>query len=141
MEHLDLGIGAGLAALAFWGFVAAVAVAGIWDGIRKRDAQHETVRRLIESGQTIDEAMMEKLSLMGDGGSKRPDKDFYITALWLLPVAPGLAVLAFFVGINAPEALAPILGAAGLVACLGIGFLVAAKITKRWYTADSQVAD
>jgi len=51
----DLGIGAGLAALGFWGFVAVAVVAGIWDNIRKRDAQHETVRRLIESGQSADD--------------------------------------------------------------------------------------
>jgi hypothetical protein len=33
MDHI--GLGAGLAALAFWGFIAAVSVAGIWDGVRK----------------------------------------------------------------------------------------------------------
>ena len=36
--------GAGLAALAFWGFIATVVVAGTWNDILMREAQHETVR-------------------------------------------------------------------------------------------------
>ena len=57
MENVGVGvgIGAGLAALAFWGFIAAVVVAYYWDSIRKRDAQHETVRRALESGQQLDQ--------------------------------------------------------------------------------------
>ena len=38
-------IGVGLGALGFWGFIAAVVVASYWDGIRKRESQHETIRR------------------------------------------------------------------------------------------------
>ena len=54
----SFSLGAGLAALAFWGFLASIIVAGIWYDIRKREAQHETVRRLFESGQPIDEALI-----------------------------------------------------------------------------------
>ena len=43
------GIGLGLASLAFWGFVAAVSVAGIWSEIRNKDAQHETMRRIVDA--------------------------------------------------------------------------------------------
>ena len=132
----DLGLGVGLAALAFWGFVAACVVAGVWNGIRKRDAQHETVRRLIESGQPIDQELMDKLLLLSDGGSKRHDRDFYVTGLWLLPVAVGMALFARFLGSIEPEAVAPLLGASALIACIGIGALVAGKITARWYAMD-----
>lgn len=127
------GIGAGLAALAFWGFVAAVVVAGIWYDIRKREAQHETVRRLIESGQPIDQELMEKLSLVADGGDKRHDQDFRLTGLWLLPIAVGLAVFGLILGTQYSEALAPLLGVSAMLACMGIGFLIAAKIAGRWY--------
>ena len=137
----DIGLGVGLAALAFWGFVATCVFAGVWHEIRKRDTQHETVRRLIESGQPIDQELLEKLSLASDGGSSHPDRDFYITALWLLPVAPGLAIMAFFLGSITPDALAPILGAAALVACLGIGYLVASKVVRRRYAVDSDSAE
>lgn len=137
----DLGLGVGLAALAFWGFVASCVVAGVWSAIRKRDAQHETVRRLIESGQPIDQELMDKLLLLSDGGSKRHDRDFYVTGLWLLPVAVGMALFALFLGSTEPDALAPLLGASALIACIGIGALVAGKITGRWYAVDSDSAE
>jgi hypothetical protein len=129
----ELGLGVGLAALAFWGFVAAVSVAGIWNGIRKRDAQHETIRRLVESGQPLDQDLMEKLSLTSDTDNSRPDQDFYITALWLLPVSAGLFIFALILGAAEPDAKAPLLGVSALTACLGIGWLIAAKIAGRWY--------
>ncbi len=107
----NLGVGAGLAALAFWGFVAAIVVAGIWDNIRKREAQHETVRRIIESGQQLDQDVIDKLLLLSDsGGNKRHDQDLKLTGLWLLPISVGLAVFALILGSARPEALAPILG-------------------------------
>jgi hypothetical protein len=141
MENFELGLGVGLAALAFWGFVATCVVAGVWNGIRKRDAQHETVRRLIESGQPLDQELMEKLSLVGDGGTKRHDRDFYVTGLWLLPSAVGLAVFALVLGELEPDAVPPILGASALVACIGIGALVAGRIAARWYAADGASAE
>ena len=137
----DLGLGVGLAALAFWGFVASCVFAGVWNGIRKRDAQHETIRRLIESGQPIDQALLEKLSLASEGQSKRPDRDFYITGLWLLPIAPGLAFLAMFMGSLEPAAKPPIMGAAALVGCLALGALAAGKFTSRWYAMDRDSAE
>ncbi|MCZ6889644.1 MAG: DUF6249 domain-containing protein [Gammaproteobacteria bacterium] len=138
MEHI--GLGAGLAALAFWGFVAVAVLAGVWNGIRKRDAQHETVRRLIESGQTIDQELLEKLALVSGDENRRPDREFHITGLWVLPVAVGMAIFALILGQAEPDALFPLLGVSALLACLGIGWLVAAKIVARWYAAngDSQ---
>ena len=63
------GLGAGLSALAFWGFIAAVVVAGIWYSVRERQAQYETLRRIIESGQPADEALVDKIL----GGGRRPE--------------------------------------------------------------------
>ena len=54
-------LGAGLAALAFWGFLAVVVVGGIWYDIRKKESQQETIRRLFESGQPVDEKLMDRL--------------------------------------------------------------------------------
>ena len=133
----NLGLGAGLAAMAFWGFVAVAVVAGIWDGIRKREAKHETLRRIIESGQTIDQELMEKLLLLSDGGKRRVDRDFKLTGLWILPVAVGLAIFGLIMSYEDPSKLIPILGASALLAVFGIGCLVAAKIVARWYPADS----
>lgn len=123
------GIGAGLAALAFWGFIASVVVSGVWYSVRERDAQHETMRRLIESGQTIDQALVDKI-LHGDN---RPDRQLKIGGLITIFVAPGLAILAWFLSKLAAPLLFPLLGAAGLVAFVGIGLLVAARFAERAY--------
>ncbi|MCG8434696.1 MAG: DUF6249 domain-containing protein, partial [Gammaproteobacteria bacterium] len=100
----DLGIGAGLAALAFWGFIATVMVAGMWYTIRERESQHETVRRLMESGQPLDEELMNKLL---SSEEKRLDRDFLLTAYILFPTAVGLALFALILGIQYPAALTP----------------------------------
>jgi len=130
-------LGAGLAALAFWGFIASVVVAGIWFDIRKREAQHETVRRLVESGQPINQELMDKLLVLSDGKSKRLDRDFKITGLIMLPAAVGLAVFGLILGTAYPQSQLPLLGAAALVACIGLGFLWVSKVVGRWYSTDN----
>lgn len=126
------GIGAGLAALAFWGFVAAIVVAGIWYDLRRREAQQETLRRIIESGQPIDEETVDKL-LSVSGNSARPDRDFKVTALWILPIAPALAVFGWIMGSQYPQVLSPLLGVAALLAVLGAGFYGAGMYVARWF--------
>lgn len=129
----SMGLGAGLAALAFWGFIAAVVVGGMWDAIREREAQHETLRRLIESGKEIDQDLIDRMALLGRGGGGRPDRDFKITGMWILPIAVGLGIFGIILGAAIPEAKAPLVGVSALLLCMGAGFLIAAKIASRWY--------
>ncbi len=133
----NLGLGAGMAAMAFWGFVAVVVVAGIWDGIRKREAKHETLRRIIESGQTIDQELMDKLLSLSGGGTTRHDRDFQVAGLWILPIAVGLSIFGLILGSQDPATQTTLLGVSALLAAIGIGCLVASKIAARWYPADS----
>ena len=79
----------GLAAFGFWMFIAAVSLGGIWDGIRKREAEHETLRRMIESGKEPDKAMVDKLI----GSRKKPERDLKVGGLIVIFVAPGLALM------------------------------------------------
>ena len=51
----------GLATLGVFLFLAAVCLGVIWYRIRKREAQHETLRLMIEKGQNVDQALMDKL--------------------------------------------------------------------------------
>lgn len=115
-------IGAGIAALAFWGFIAAVVVAGVWDGAKKREAQHETLRRMIESGKPLDETLVRKLMI---GEPKRPDRDLGIGAIIVLAAAVGLAVLAVFLDRDA------LFGVAGLVGCIAAGLGAASAYARR----------
>ena len=131
-------LGAGLAALAFWGFISSVVVAGIWYDIRKREAQQETIRRLFESGRDIDPAMMDRLLSSGGDKADRLDRAFKMTGWILLPAAVGLLVLGLVLGIQVPDARLPLMGVSGLVACLGLGFLATANMAKRWYDDDGK---
>jgi hypothetical protein len=118
-----MGLGAGLAALAFWGFVAIIIVAGIWDTVRRREAQHETLRRMIESGQIVDRDLMDKLL----GINKRMDQNLRISGIIVLLAAPGLAMLGWLISFQYQPILLPLLGCAALAAFVGIGLLLAAR--------------
>jgi hypothetical protein len=121
------GFGAGLAALAFWGFIASIVVAGIWDGARKREAEHETLRRMIESGKPVDEALLTKLMV---GEPKHPHRDLAVGAIVLFSIAVGVAVLAAV--LENPV----VFGAAAICACIAAGLLVASIYVRRTQGTD-----
>ena len=125
------GLGAGIASLAFWGFIAAVVVGGMWYALREREAQYATLRSLIESGQELDEDIDNQVL-----GSKQLDRDLRIAAYIVLATAPGVAVLAWCISLVSEPWLYPLLGVAALVAFVGLGLLVAAKVAGRAKSAD-----
>jgi hypothetical protein len=57
----ESALGAGLAALGFWLFMAAVVAVGIWATVRKRDMQKELVQRMLENGQKLDQEMLDRI--------------------------------------------------------------------------------
>jgi uncharacterized membrane protein len=124
-----------LGALGFWIFIAAIVVAGIWSDARKREIQQETLRRIVESGKDIDAAMLDKLIAAGRG-DERPDKDLKTSGIIMLFIAPGLAVLGYFMGQLAEELFSILLGVSLLVAFIGIGMMVAGKVSERGYNED-----
>ncbi len=130
--------GAGLAALAFWGFIAAVVVAGIWYDMRKKEAQHETIRRLLESGQPVDEKLMEKLDLVSGDKADRVDRGLKIGGLITLPTAAGLAIFGYILGFHEASARLPLYGVAALVAFVGLGLMIASNVASRWYEEDEK---
>ena len=130
-----MGNAAGLGAMGFWLFIAAIVVAGIWFDARKRETQQETLRRIVESGQHLDPAMIDKLLAAG-GGPSRPDRDLKIGGLIVIFVAPGLAILGWFLSRLQPKILGVMLGVSLLVGLVGIGLLVASKVSERWYRED-----
>jgi hypothetical protein len=134
-----IGTGAGLAALGFWTFIAAAVAATYWDKIRKREAEHETLRRIIESGQPIDDELTDKL-LSVTGGSRELARDLKVSGLIVLFIAPGLALLGWTLSkaLDEPELWQILLGVAGLVGLLSIGLLVAAWVAERQYGASAE---
>lgn len=133
-------MGVGIGALGFWLFLATVVVAGIWYGIREREAQHETLRRMIDGGQTIDPALLNRLLPHGVGSSRRLARNLQIGGLIVLLVAPGLALLGWLANLQTGGWLLPMLGAAALTACVAMGLLVASAVVARSQHADEPPA-
>lgn len=130
------GAAAGLGAFGFRIFIAAVVVAGIWYDARKRESQQETLRRVVESGQTLDKAIIDRV-LSASGKGDRVDRDYKIAGIIVISVAPGIAILGWFLG-RMDQTILPIMtGVALLVAFVGAGLLFVAHMTKRWYQEDS----
>ncbi len=126
---------AGLGALGFWLFLAAVVVAGIWFDARKRESQQETLRRVVESGQQVDMAVIDRM-LATSGGSERPDRDLKVAGIIVMFVAPGLSVFGWFLGRFNDKIFEVMIGIGLLVLIVGIGLYVAGKMTERWQRQD-----
>ena len=122
---------AGLGALGFWLFIAAVVVAGIWYDARRKESQQETLRRIVESGRDIDPAIIDRVIGVSEG--QKLARDLKVGAYVVLPLAPGMALLAVFLGMIAPEPRAALLGVSILMAFIGTGLLLAAKMVERHY--------
>ncbi len=129
MQGMIIDTGAGIAAIGFWLFLAAVVVAGMWYDIRKRETQQRTLRSMLESGQPLDEALVDKLLSASTGGRARLARELMVWGIVVLFTAPGLALLGWFIGLQYAPALFPLLGTAVLVGFVAIGLLVAARIT------------
>ena len=128
-----IGTGAGLAAMGFWLFIAIVIATGVWDSIRKRDAQHETLRRAIESGQPIDDALSDKLLALS-GDSRKLARDLKVGGIIVLSLAPGLVLMGWGMGMAlATELFGVLTSVAGLLVFLGAGLLLASFVVTRWH--------
>lgn len=131
----ELGTGAGLAALGFWLFVASVIAVGVWDNIRKRESQHETLRRVVESGQPIDEDLTDKLLSITSGvASKDLERDLNVSGLIVLGIAPGMFLMGWLMSMGLEEELLYIMsGVSLLMVCLAGGLMGAAYAVGRWF--------
>ena len=122
---------AGLAALGFWLFLAAMVVANVLAASRKRESQQETLRRIVESGQQLDVAVIDRL-LGVSGGNEQPDRDLKVAGIITMFVSPGLAILGWFLGRYNDKIFELMIGVGLLVLIVGIGLYVAGMMTKRW---------
>ena len=130
-----MGAAAGLGALGFWLFIAAIVVAGVWYDARRKESQQETLRRIVESGRDIDPAVIDRV--IGASASENLARDLKVGAYVVLPLAPGMAMLAVFLGMIAPEPRIALFGVAILMAFIGTGLLLAARMVERHYSGPA----
>ena len=101
--------------------------AGIWGEARKRDTQHETLRRLIDSGQPLDEKVLDKL-VSASSGNKELARDLKIGGLITGFIAPGLFVFGLIMSKAVKPEMFAIMGAVALLMLfISTGLLVASR--------------
>jgi hypothetical protein len=90
------------------------------------------LRRIIESGQTIDEELTDKLIAL-TGGSKDLARDLKMSGIILIFIAPGLGLFGWVLAttLGKAELLDILLGVAGLIGFISIGLLTAAYVIEK----------
>jgi len=123
------GLGFGIAAFAFWAFIASCVIGSIWYSIREKEAQHETLRRIIESGRDVDADVIDRV--MNDGD--KSEGDLKVAGYITMSAAPGLALLGYVLEVASgnDKIFTILLGVSGLVIFVSIGILVAARVVER----------
>ncbi len=124
MENFSMG--AGIASLAFWGFIAAVVIGGIWNDIRKKAEQQKTIRSIVESGQHLDEKVIESILSTGKSDPIETGNDLKLASIIVFFVSIGLAIFGLVMGIVHSKIILPLLGVACLVFCVALGLRFAA---------------
>ena len=126
----ETSIGDGMAALAysisFWGFVSVCVWAGMWNGVRKREAEQATLRAMLAAGKEIDEG---ELGGMLNGARERKGelRAYGIVAIF---AGAGLALAAWPLSPLAAWVFAAMMGAATLTGFTGAGLLAASGFAR-----------
>ena len=128
--------GIGLTGVAFWAFLAAAVIAEAWAKVKNRDADREMLRQLIESGKPIDQSLLDQVL---EKRNERPDRGLTIGGIIVLALAPGMAIFGLIVGQGDAE-MHPLIGVGGLLACLGVGLLVASVVARKSLEEDERSA-
>jgi hypothetical protein len=120
-------LGPYLVGVAFWVFIGAVSIAGMITDYKRRRGGIEVLRLAIEKGQSLDPALVEKLTSYEPRGEPVDPNDLLLGGIITLAAGVGVGLLSLFVGRVWPVALYPTLGAGVLVICVGAGLLIGAK--------------
>ena len=101
-----------------WIFLIFVSVGGmLFNYLSRRDMQ-KTLQIAMQRGETLDPALIEKV--MGESVQKPGNmrRDLAIGGIITLSAGIGLGVGGYFISLQAPEALMPMIGAGAIAAML-----------------------
>lgn len=127
-------VATGLGALGFWLFIAAIIVAGIWNDIRRKESQQETLRRIVESGQNVDPEVIDRL--IGKSDATKMARDLQVAGLITLSTGVGLGVFGLFLGSFDTKAMTAMIGVGAMLMCIGAGLLFASRLVARRYAEN-----
>jgi len=123
-----MGNGAYLIGVAFWVFVGAAAVASIIAEHKKRRLGVDLLRAMIEKGQPLDPALVEKVMSQHASDERIDPVHLKLGGIIVTAVGIGLLPMAYFISKLAPIALYPILGSSAITLCVGGALLFGAKV-------------
>ena len=123
-----------IGAFGFWLFLAVVVGGAMWFEARKKESEQETLRRLVESGQKIDPAVVDKM--FRSGGNERKDRDLKIAGIITIGAGVGLGVFAWFIGQFDSQAFTALLGVGTMVGIIGLGLLLSGVYMTRAMRED-----
>jgi uncharacterized membrane-anchored protein len=123
-----MGNGAYLVGVAFWVFVGAVSVAGIITDHKKRRLGVDLLRAMIDKGQPLDPALVEKVMSQQAADQRTDPLDLKLGGIIVTAAGIGLLPMAYFIGKLAPIAVYPILGSGVITIFVGAGLLLGAKV-------------
>jgi hypothetical protein len=117
--------------MSFWLFIAIIVVAGIGNGAFRHYQTQQTIRKAIESGQTLDPQTLERLlaSERPKAAAVRPG--LIVGGVLMLAIGAGLAAAGWFMSQARPGDLWQGLGAGSIVGLIGVGLLVSAALIGR----------
>jgi hypothetical protein len=119
-----------VAAASFWMFIAVVVAAGVAGAAFRHHETQKTIRKAIESGQSLDPATLDRL-LRVSRPSGPPRAGFLAGGIIMLAIAAGLAVIGWATSQTHPDQLYPGLGAGAMVGFIGLALLLCGLLLNR----------
>lgn len=127
MNHLGTNWGLTLVSIAFWLFIAVVAVAAMIKDYRTRQLALEALRTAIEHGQQLTPEILAKLFGQEEHDESLDPKLLRVGGIITCASGIGVALLAPFVALAFPPYHWLALGIGVVAICVGVGLMVAAK--------------
>ena len=133
MHSIPLGTAIAVAAALL--AVAGVSITLILSSQRKHQATLDLLRHAVERGMTLDVDLIGKLSrtavAMPQPAPRPAGRGSRIAGILTIAYGIGFTIFACLIGSTTRGALVPMLGVAALFICMGIGFLVVARVLGR----------
>jgi hypothetical protein len=117
--------------MAFWFFIAAIIVSGIWYDLRKKAEQQKTIRTIVESGKDLDEKIIESILATEKEDPAKTAGDLRLAALITGSAGVGLAIFGLFLGFVDEKAVMALVGIGALVGCIGGGLWLASEMKRK----------
>jgi hypothetical protein len=114
--------------MSFWLFIAVVVVAGIANGAFRHYQTQLTIRKAIESGQSLDPQTLDRLYESERPKGPPPGTGLMVGGVVMLAIGAGLALMGWFMSQTRPADLWQGLGAGCLVGLIGAGLLTSSLL-------------